>query len=143
LLSRLIENLKRGERAEFTVIAENFNTENDEESFKDNILPGLIPGYDKTKNLYVTCELRSLVKVEDWYKDGTTMVKTIRSGGKGRSAYADSTIKLRMKVEVNDQEIYSNYPTIESTDNLRFMTPAERDEFLKDPTLLTLRIDDY
>ena len=92
---RLLESLKRGEKAEFTVIAAMFNNCADEDSFKDELLPTLIPGYDSSKNLYVSCELKTLTKVEDWYKDGTTMVKTIRKGAKGRSPYADSTIKRK------------------------------------------------
>lgn len=67
-------------------------------------------------------KFESLVKVEDWYKDGTTLVKTLRKGGKGRSPYADSTIKckfyifysclilVRLKVEVNSTTIFTNYP---------------------------------
>ena len=98
LLSRLLEIMKRGEVAEFTVIHEQFNNDQQEDSFTDIVLPPLIPGYDPHKNLYVRCELKSLVKVEDWYKDGTTKVKTIRQGAKGRSPYADSTIMMRLRV---------------------------------------------
>jgi hypothetical protein len=87
--------LKRGEKAEFTVIAALFNNPSDEDSFKDEVLPTLLPNYDPSKNLYVSCELKSLMKVEDWYKDGTTMVKILRKGAKGRSPYADSTIKCK------------------------------------------------
>lgn len=53
--------------------------------------------------------MTDLVKVEDWYKDGTTFVKTIRKGGKGRSPYSDSVIKMRLKVEVNDKMVFTNY----------------------------------
>jgi len=85
------------------------------------------------------------VKTEDWFKDGSTMVKTIRSGGKGRSPYADSDIKLRLKVEVNGTQIYSNYPddAPDNFDNLRNLSKEERKEFLNDPQILTTRIDDY
>ena len=55
-------------------------------------------------------KLLKLIKVEDWYNDKTAIMKTLRKG-KGRSPYADSDIWLRMKIEVNGQEIYSNYPT--------------------------------
>jgi len=95
LVTRVLESLKRGEKAEFTVIAALFNNLSDEDSFKDEILPKLLPSYDPSKNLYLSCELKSLMKVEDWYKDGTTMVKVLRKGAKGRSPYADSTIKCK------------------------------------------------
>lgn len=43
--------------------------------------------------------------------------------------------------------MYSNYPQENAddgkADNLKLMSPEEREEFLKDPTLLSLRIDDY
>ncbi len=87
--------MKRGEVAEFTVIANQFNTQ-DEDSFKDSVLPGLIRDYDPAKDLYLQITLDSLVKVEDWFKDGTTLVRTIRKGGKGRSPYADSTVKCKL-----------------------------------------------
>ena len=89
--------MKVGEHSEFTVIAEQFNTQ-DEDSFNDDILPSQITDYDSKKNLYVDVKFESLVKVEDWYKDGTTLVKTLRKGGKGRSPYADSTIKCKFYI---------------------------------------------
>ena len=93
----------------------------------------------------MTIKLNALVKVEDWYKDGSTMVKTLRSGGKGRSPYADSTIKMRLMVEVNDACIYSNYPAKADLefDNMRDMNAEERKEFLSNPEILTTRIDEY
>lgn len=48
LIMRLLESLKRGEKAEFTVIAAMFNNCADEDSFKDELLPTLIPGYDSS-----------------------------------------------------------------------------------------------
>jgi hypothetical protein len=77
-------------------MAEQFNTQ-EEDSFKDTILPPLIKVYDPKKDLYLTITLKSLMKVEDWFKDGTTLVSTIRKGGKGRSPYADSTVKCKCK----------------------------------------------
>lgn len=95
LISRLVEALKRGETAEFSVHADMFNNEEEVDSFKDSVLPTQISGYDKTKNLYLLVSLGAIVKVEDWYKEGSTLVKTIRKGGKGRSPYSDSTIKSK------------------------------------------------
>ena len=37
------------------------------------------------------------------------MVRTLRKG-RGRNPYIDSTVKLRLKVMVNDKVILSNYP---------------------------------
>jgi len=121
------------------------NEDEEEDSFKDTHLPALIKDYDSKVDLYLLVKLNSLIKVEDWFKDGTTMVKTLRSGGKGRSPYSDSTIKLRMQVEVNGDQIYTNYPAeaAEDFDNLRAMTPEARKEFLEAPEILTIRIDDY
>ena len=91
----MVEQLKRGEEAEFTVIAELFNNQDDEDSFTDDYFPSLVKNYDAKQDLFLTIKLIRLTKVEDWYKDGSTLVKTIRSGGKGRSPYADSTTKRR------------------------------------------------
>ena len=106
---RLVEALKLEEKAEFTVMASMLNTA-EEDAIQDAVLPNLISNYDNTKDVYFQIHLQTLLKVEDWYKDGTTLVKTIRKGGKGRSPYADSTIKLRLKAEVNGVPIFSNYP---------------------------------
>lgn len=50
-----------------------------------------------------------MTKTEDWFKDGTTKVRTLRRG-KGRNPYIDSTVKLRLKITVNDKVIVNNYP---------------------------------
>jgi len=129
------------------VIAELFNNQEDEDSFTDEYFPTLVKDYDPKQDLVLTIKLIRLTKVEDWYKDGTTMVKTIRAGGKGRSPYADSTVKLRLKVEVNDKTIYSNYPQEADHnpdwDNLRKMSDEARKEFTANPEILTHRIDEY
>jgi len=54
--------------------------------------------FDIDKELYVNIHLLQLSKVEDWYKDGTTLVKTLRKGGKGRSPYSDSFIKCKISI---------------------------------------------
>jgi hypothetical protein len=53
--------------------------------------------------------LLRLTKTEDWFKDGTTTVRTLRKG-RGRNPYIDSTVKLRLKIAVNDNVIVNNYP---------------------------------
>ena len=37
------------------------------------------------------------------------MVRTLRRG-RGRNPYIDSTVKLRLKITVNDKVIVNNYP---------------------------------
>ena len=145
LVKRLIESMKRGEQAEFTVVASQFNNKNEEDSFTDTVITEKIPGYNPEKDLYVTVKLNSLIKVEDWYKDGRTLVKTLRKGGKGRSPYADSTIQFRMRVLVNGTQIFSNFPVdfIQDSDDLRKMSPEERQNFLSSESLITTRIDEY
>lgn len=95
-----------------------------------------------------------MVKVEDWYKNGSTLVKTLRKGGKGRSPYADTTVKsnflyliflVRMKVNVNGHEIFSNYQPgdVELLDDLRDISKEQRVALLKDPSLITYKINSY
>lgn len=75
-----------------------FLTENEDEGME-----GFFEGtsWDKTKPFVMDCELINLTKVEDWYNDKTTIMRTLRKG-KGRNAYTDSVVYFRMKIEVND-----------------------------------------
>ena len=57
-------------------------------------------------------ELSRLTKIEDWFKDGTTIIKTLRNGT-GRNPYTDSTVTFRIELKVNDTIIYTNYPEYE------------------------------
>ena len=50
--------------------------------------------------------------MEDWFKDGTTIVRTLRNG-RGRNPYIDSTVTLRLAIWKNDELVLSNYPEIE------------------------------
>lgn len=56
--------------------------------------------YDRTKPIIAFCKLTNLVKSEDWFKDGSTIVRSLRKG-KGRTPFVDSTVKMRLKIEVN------------------------------------------
>jgi len=107
--AKAIGSMKRLEKTKFQV---NRMYWLDEEDFGDENLSKFLKdtAWDKNKDLHVEVELLKLIKVEDWYNDKTAIMKTLRKG-KGRSPYADSDIWLRMKIEVNGQEIYSNYPT--------------------------------
>jgi len=49
--------------------------------------------FDKEKDLYIETELISLIKVEDWFKDGGSTIKRTLRKGKGKSPSSDSTIK--------------------------------------------------
>ena len=51
--------------------------------------------YDRTKPLIAFCKLTNLVKSEDWFKDGSTIVRSLRKG-KGRTPFVDSTVKMRL-----------------------------------------------
>mmetsp|Transcript_14318 Transcript_14318/g.22299 ORF Transcript_14318/g.22299 Transcript_14318/m.22299 type:complete len:171 (-) Transcript_14318:657-1169(-) len=53
-----------------------------------------------------------LVKVEDWFKDGSTIVRSLRKG-KGRSPFIDSTVSFRLSIEVEGKQVLSNYPDLE------------------------------
>ena len=90
--------------------------------------------------MFANVNLHNLVKIEDWFKDTSTIVKTLRKG-KGRNPFVDSTVKLRMQVLVNDKEILSNYPKyddeetkaafyFETSENLKAMTSEEKKEYL-------------
>lgn len=90
--------MKKGEKCEFTVHP-NYINSTEEENFEDKTLNDLLGGsFDNQKELYIDIKLLSLSKVEDWYKDGSTLVKTLRKGGKGRSPYSDSLIKRKQLI---------------------------------------------
>ena len=76
--------------------------------------------YDASKPLFAQIKLHRLTKIEDWFKDGTTIVKTLRNG-RGRNPYTDSTIKFRLEVQRNGEKILSNYPDKEPV----FVLPEE------------------
>jgi hypothetical protein len=50
-----------------------------------------------------------VVKIEDWFKDGNTIVKNLRKG-RGRNPFIDSSIKFRLQVLVNGETVVNNYP---------------------------------
>lgn len=49
------------------------------------------------------------VKVEDWFKENGSCKKRILRKGKGSSPNSDSTIKIRLKITVNDEVILNNW----------------------------------
>ena len=114
--------MKRGEKSRFT-ISEQFLEENEDEGMEEFFAE--VPAWDKAKTFVIDLELTKLIEVEDWYKDKTTIMRTLRKG-KGRSPYTDSLIYFRIKIEVNDNQIFSNYPesdkVIEEQEDYKEMT---------------------
>ena len=100
-----LQSMKRGEKCRFTV-SEQFQEENEDEGMAEFFAN--TPAWDKTKAFIMDIEMLKITKVEDWYKEKSTMMRTLRKG-KGRSPYSDSLITFRIKIEVNDTEIFSNY----------------------------------
>jgi hypothetical protein len=97
--------MKRGEQSRVE-IEKTFIAREDEKLYQMLIATG---NYNENQAVMAHITLHRLTKVEDWFKDETTIVKTIRSG-KGRTPFVDSLIKLRLQVLVNGEEILSNYP---------------------------------
>ena len=55
-------------------------------------------------------KMHNLIKIEDWFKDESTIVRTLRKG-KGRTPFTDSLVKLRVQISVNGEKpIVNNYP---------------------------------
>jgi len=119
--------------------------------------------YNPEQPLFIEFTLRRLVKTEDWFKDGSAMVRTIRKGS-GRNPYIDSTVKLRLKVVVNDEVIASNYPEVDpsmvgkeeesknnkpynlyDSEDLKPLTVEQRKAYLEsiDDQLFTVKLDKY
>jgi len=96
--------MKRGEKALVQIYHE-FIT-NDDVYLKELLMKN--EAYDGERDLWVEIEIKKIVKVEDWYNDGTAVCRTLRKG-KGRSPYSDSVVLFRLKIEVNGTQIYSNY----------------------------------
>jgi hypothetical protein len=86
-LRKVLESFKRGEKSS-TVVRSQFINENDQEFVK-----ALGEKYDSSKDVTFDVELKGLVKVEDWFKDGGSALKRTLRKGKGSSPNIDSTIK--------------------------------------------------
>jgi hypothetical protein len=78
---------------------------------EDQATVELLGEYDKEKPVFADIHILKLIKIEDWFKDETTFVKTFRKG-RGRNPYTDSTVSFRMEVFRNDEKILSNYPEL-------------------------------
>lgn len=120
-LYKVISSYKREERSKVEVKA-SFTPESDKD-----LLKLLSSEYDESQPLFFHCFLHRLVKIEDWFKDGTTIVKSLRKG-RGRNPYIDSTVKFRIQMIVNEEVVTSNYPEAYDFfegDNLKTMTKEE------------------
>jgi len=60
--------------------------------------------------------LHSLIKQEDWFKDGTSFLRTFKKT-KGAQPNSDSIVKVFLKITVNDEVKVNNFP--EGTDPLQ------------------------
>jgi len=101
--------------------------------------------------------MNKIFKVDSWYNDRSALLCTIRKG-KGRKPYLDSTIYFNLRVQVNDQEVFSNFPKAlsETTDwdsessylekfcDFKEMTVEEREASVDDVTAhASLKVDSY
>lgn len=92
-MSKTISAMKRGEKARIEIQKEYVPVQ---DAVLYKILKEQEPCvYDENKALFAHINLHRLGKIEDWFKDGTTILKTLRKG-KGRNPYTDSTIKFRL-----------------------------------------------
>ena len=130
-LKRVLTGMKRNELSRFT-ISPDFGKEEEDEEGLAMLFEG-VESWQKTNNFVMEIRLHDIIKVEDWYGDQSTMMRKLRRG-KGRNPYTDSTIWFRMKIDVNGEEKFSNYPdtgkSAEEIENLRDMTPEEREQLL-------------
>lgn len=94
-LRKILESMKRGEKCS-VLVKPSFITEDDK-----LLQEKLGEKYDATKDLSVQVELDRLVKVDDWFKDKSTIKRTLLKG-KGSSPNIDSAIGVYMKIKVND-----------------------------------------
>jgi hypothetical protein len=102
--------MKRNEKSKVEV-HKNFVASNDQDLYEQlKCAPN--NSYDESKPLFVMAEMVRLVKIEDWFKDGTTIVRTLRKG-KGRNIYVDSTVSIRLSISVDGASILNNFPEVQ------------------------------
>ena len=102
-IHRILESMKRDEKARIE-IKKTFIPDEDKE-----LVALLSDNYDKEQPVFAFVHLHRLVKTDDWFRDGTTKVRTLRKG-KGRNPFVDSEVAIRLQVVVNGNQIVSNYP---------------------------------
>lgn len=73
--------------------------------------------------------LHSLIKVEDWFKDGTSFLRTYKKG-KGAQPNSDSIVRVYLKITVNDEVKLNNFPDgIDNTKVFADLTEEKKEEF--------------
>ena len=79
----------------------------DEDLFGDEELLELLKDsqFDSKVDLQAEITLLKLIKVEDWYQDGTAVMRTLRRG-KGRNPYTDSDIWCKC-LNATNQRVFS------------------------------------
>ena len=80
--------------------------------------------YDNSKDLFVEIELSGLIKIDDWFKDGTTIKRTLLKG-KGSSPNIDSLIGVYMRIKVNDIVVLNNFP---DEDPVKYVLSLDADQ---------------
>lgn len=91
-LKKILESMKRLEHTQ-TLVKASYVQQNDEGLWKylNETFPDQASSFEKGVFL-VDAELHKLVKVEDWFKDGSTMKRTVKKG-KGSQPNTDSVVK--------------------------------------------------
>lgn len=89
-LRKILESMKRNEKSS-TIVKAFFINEEDKE-----LVEILGAEYNSEKDVIVEIELLKLFKVEDWFKDGTSLKRILRKG-KGMSPQIDSIVKRKLE----------------------------------------------
>ncbi len=55
---------------------------------------------DKARDLYLDIEMKKLLRVEDIYKDGTTLSKTLKKGHGTASPYSDFQVISKLNISL-------------------------------------------
>lgn len=97
--TRVLETMRVGEIAEGIAQPEYFR-EHDQDAIKRW-------GLQEHKELYILIELKDYVTIVDWYNDRKTLRRTLKRGYK-RVPFYESTVTVRMKIEVNGKVKFDN-----------------------------------
>ncbi|TNV81229.1 hypothetical protein FGO68_gene13209 [Halteria grandinella] len=140
-LLKIIESLKKGEHSEVAVKTK-YIKENDPAVWELLEEKGAL----ESGWVIVDAELKSLVKVTNWYADAPgTGLKRILKKGKGSSPNIDSVIKVMMKVTVNGEDILNNFPVDHPSPAEYFTSLMEEDKenLQKSEYCFTFHLDTY
>lgn len=55
----------------------------------------------ENKDIQIEVELKSIIEVDDWFKDGINIKRILRYG-KGKKPTIESIVYLRMKITINN-----------------------------------------